>query len=278
MRSATVAGRGGTPGPTAHTAPGIVAPGHASDAAWFVALCLALTLAASVASAAIPALVPFVLALGPAVIALALAWHEGHGSVRRLLRTLTIRPTDRRWYLVLAIPLGWALAVVAVVVALGRSDADPFARLGPSALIVPLVVLLPAFAEELAWRGFALPRAMAVMSPLRASLLLAIPWALMHLVLQLPGGMNAGVAIWPTIVSIAAYSIILTWIFIGTGGSVLITALVHTGLNGVAPLMAGLDTETVWATRAVVAAIIAIIVVGRGGLDAARRTTGQTGP
>ncbi len=264
-------------GATCPTADGIVVPGHASDAAWFVALCLTLTLAATLASAAIPTLVPFALALGPAVIALALAWHEGPGSVRRLLHSLTIRPTDRRWYLVLAIPLVWAIAVVVVVVALGRSDADPFGRLGPSALVVPLVVLLPAFAEELAWRGFALTRAMAVMTPLRASLLLAIPWALMHLVLQLPGGINEGVAVWPTIVSIVAYSVILSWIFIGTGGSVLITALVHTGLNGVVPLMTGLDAETAWAARAVVAAIIAIIVIRRGGLEGTRQIPGQMG-
>ena len=107
---------------------------------------------------------------------------------------------------------------------------------------------------------------MASMSALRASLLLAIPWALMHLDLQLPGGVNASVSAWPTVVSIAAYSIVLTWVFIGTGGSVLISALVHAGLNGVTPLMSGLNTETAWEIRAVVAAIIALTVVGLGGL------------
>lgn len=245
------------------------AHGHplpASGAAWFVGLCLALTALAALASAAMPALVPFALALVPALIALGLARREGHAAVRRVLRSLSIRPADRRWYLVLTIPVLWALGVVAVAAALGRSDPGPFDKLTTTALIIPLVVLLPAFAEELAWRGFALPRAMTVMSPLRASLLLAIPWALMHLVLQLPGGVNAEVAVWPTIVSIFAYSVILTWIFIGTGGSVLITALVHTGLNGIVPLMWGVDPEAAWAIRAVLAAIIAVTVIALGGL------------
>lgn len=238
----------------------------ASGAIWFVVCSVLLTAVAAVASRAMPAMVPFALALGPAFIAVGLAWREGHGALRRLLHSLTIRPKDRRWYLVVVLPVAWALATVAVAVALGRASTGLFDTLTPAALAVPFVVLVPALFEELAWRGFALPRAMTVLSPLAASLLLAIPWALMHLVLQLPGGINASVSWWPTIVSILAYSVILTWIYIGTGGSVLITALVHTGLNGVVPLMWGLNTETAWEIRAVLAALIAITIVAMGGL------------
>jgi membrane protease YdiL (CAAX protease family) len=241
---------------------------RAVGAAWFVALCLVLAACAALATSAMPATVPFVLALGPALIAFGLAWREGGGAVRRLAKTATVRPADRRWFLVLLLPVGWALAAVAVAVALGQTSAGLFDKLTPTALIVPLVVLVPAFAEELAWRGYALPRAMSVLSPLQASLALGIPWALMHLVLQLPGGINAEASWWPTIVSVVAYSIILTWIFIGTGGSVLITALVHTGLNGVVPLMWGVNTEAAWEIRAVLAAVIALTIVALGGLRA----------
>ena len=234
--------------------------------AWFVGLSLLLTAAAALASGAMASVVPFLLALGPGFIAVGLARREGRGALRRLLGSLSIRPADRRWYLVLLVPVLWSLAVVAVAVALGQPSQGLFDRLTPTALLVPLVVLVPAFAEELAWRGFALPRAMASMSPLRASLLLAIPWALMHLVLQLPGGVNASVSVWPTIVSIAAYSVVLTWVFLGTGGSVLVSALVHAGLNGVTPLMSGLDAEAAWEIRAVLAAIIALTIVGLGSL------------
>jgi hypothetical protein len=71
--------------------------------AWFVSLSLALA-GATVAVSAPPALVPFVLAVGPLLIALALAWYEGYGALHRLARSLTIGPIDRRWYLVLALP------------------------------------------------------------------------------------------------------------------------------------------------------------------------------
>lgn len=234
-------------------------------ATWFVGFCLALSGLAAIASGAAPALVPFLLALGPAFIAAGLAWREGHGALRRLRQSLTLRPVDARWYLVLAIPVLWAFGVVAVAVALGEPTAGLLDGLTPAALLIPLVVLLPAFAEELAWRGYAVPRLLGVMSPLRASLVLAIPWTIMHLVLQLPGGVNEGAAVWATVLSIFAYSVVLTWVFVGTGGSVLMSALVHTGLNGVVPIMRGVDPDTSWAIRAVLAAVIAVAVVALGG-------------
>jgi membrane protease YdiL (CAAX protease family) len=263
-------------GPVGRDAPAevgsAVGPGHddrslpGTSLAWFVVLSLLLTAGAALASGAMAAVVPFLLALGPGCIAVGLAMGESRAALRRLLSSLSIRPANRRWYLVLLVPVLWALAVAVVAVALGQPSQGLFEKLTPTALLVPLVVLVPAFAEELAWRGFALPRALASMSPLRASLLLAIPWTLMHLVLQLPGGVNASVSVWPTIVSIAAYSVVLSWVFFGTGGSVLISAMVHAGLNGVTPLMSGLNAETAWEIRAVVAAIIALTIVGLGGL------------
>lgn len=238
---------------------------HASGAAWFVAICLSLAAVSALASGPMQSMVPFALALLPAVIALALAWREGHGAVRRLLRTLTIRPQDRRWYLVLLLPVGWALTVLGVAIVLGQPVSGLFDRLTPTALIVPLVVLLPALAEELAWRGYAVPRVTMVTSPLRAALVLGVPWALIHIVLQLPGGMNEGTAILPGVVALLSYSVVLTWVYLGTGGSVLMAALVHTGLNGVVPLMSGLDPVLAWDLRAIVAALIAVAIVALGG-------------
>ena len=109
-----------------------------------------------------------------------------------------------------------------------------------------------------------MPRLMTVMTPLRASLL-AVPWTVMHLVLLLPGGVNEGAALWPSVLSLFAYSVVLTWVFVGTGGSVLVTALVHTGLNGTVPIMWGVDPELSWALRAVLAAVIAVAVIALGG-------------
>ena len=216
-------------------------------------------------------MLPFILAFGPLVIALVIAWREGGGAVRTLLHSATIRPADRRWYLVLLIPVRGPLATVGVAVGLGEPAAGLFTSLFPAVLIVPIVVLLPAFAEELAWRGFALPRLMSAMSPLAASLVLAVPWALLHVFLYVPGQFNGTLSVWPMIVSIFAYSIVLTWVYIGTGGSVLMTALLHAGLNGVAPVMAGVDPDNAWIIRNVLAAVIAVA------RDRARRPASPAG-
>jgi len=212
-----------------------------------------------------PALVPFVLALGPTGLALVLARREGGGAVRRLLATAARRPNRRAWYALVGLPIAWALAVVGVAVAVGDPAVGVFNRVFPAIVLIPLLVLIPAFAEEIAWRGYAVTRLLPTMSPLAAAFVVGIPWAVIHLFLQLPSQMNAGLDWWPTVVSLVSYSVILTWAYVGSGGSVLLTALIHAGLNGVAPLMAGLDVDRTWIIRALLTASIALAIVVLGG-------------
>ena len=234
---------------------------------------LSVGLAAATVLRGVPStLVPFVLAFGPTVIAVVFAWREGHGALRRLLATATTRPTRGAWYALVCLPFAWSLAVVGIAVAVGDPAVGLFDKVFPAILIVPVVVLIPAFAEEIAWRGYAVTRLLPSMTPLRAALLLGLPWAAIHLFLQLPGQMNAGLDWWPTIVSLVGYSVILTWAFVGSGGSVLLTALIHAGLNGVTPLMAGLDGDRTWVIRAVLTALIAIAIVALGGFRGLDRT------
>jgi membrane protease YdiL (CAAX protease family) len=240
------------------------------SAAWFIGLSLAVALVSVVAGAP-PALLPFILAFGPAVIAVTLAWREGHGALGRLRHSVTVRPSSRRWYLALVIPVLWSLTTVGIAVVLGAPTAGLFDKVFPAVLIIFLVVLLPAFTEELAWRGFALPRLMSAMSPLQAALVIAIPWTLMHVGLHLPGQMNEVLILWPLGLSLASYSIILTWLFVRTGGSVLMTTLFHAGLNAMSPVMAGVDPNTQWVIRNVLAAVIAVAVVALGGFRGSDR-------
>jgi membrane protease YdiL (CAAX protease family) len=220
-------------------------------AAWFVGLTTLLACA---------------LALPPALIAMGLAWREGNGAPGRLLRSVTVRPANPMWWLVLLIPLGAFLAVDVVGVALGQPSAGLFDDVFPAVLIVPLVVLVPAFAEEIGWRGYALPRTMTAMTALRASLVLGVPWGLIHVPLYLPGQMNGESAAWSMLTQVISYSVILTWIYVGTGGSVLLTGLFHMLLNGLTPLTSGLDPLVAWDIRGVVFPIVAVLVVALGGI------------
>ena len=240
----------------------------------FIGICLALA-AIAFLPAMPPDLAPFVLALGPLVVVLGLALLEGNGALTRLGRTLTLIPANRLWFLVVVLPVVWAVTVLIVAIVAGAPAEGLFDGVGLQTLVVLLVVLIPAFAEELAWRGFAVPRLLPFMSPLAAALVLAVPWTIMHLPLKLvPGSINEGSAVIPMVLALFGYSVILTWIFVGTGGSVLLTGLVHAGLNGVVPIFQNLDADQSWLWRGILAAVIAILVVLFGGV---RRRTATAG-
>ena len=91
------------------------------------------------------------------------------------------------------------------------------------------------FFEEIGWRGFALPRLQRLHGPLFGTLILGTLWALWHLPLFLipewdtPHGSPIDVALY--VVSVVALSVILTWVFNNTKGSVLLAILAHGYIN-----------------------------------------------
>jgi len=90
------------------------------------------------------------------------------------------------------------------------------------------------FGEETGWRGFALPRLQNTHNALVASLMLSAFLALWHvpLFLSLPNLMTMGIGGtigW--VLFIATGSILLTWIYNSTRGSILILAVFHGTLD-----------------------------------------------
>jgi membrane protease YdiL (CAAX protease family) len=178
--------------------------------------------------------------LGPMLAALILTVVSGdRAGFNRLLRRSV---SGGRWIalgvLIPAVLFVVSSGIVAVVLrqtldlsAVGRSVELPeWPR--PAYWLASLVCY--GYGEEVGWRGFALPRLQAQMSALRASLLLTIGWALWHVPLfffspglsQLDG---AGIAGW--LLSLALGSILLTWLFNSSGGSVAAVAAFHASLD-----------------------------------------------
>jgi membrane protease YdiL (CAAX protease family) len=84
------------------------------------------------------------------------------------------------------------------------------------------------FTEETAWRGFALPRLQVDHSALSASLILGLLWGLWHIPLFLiPGNVQQSYPFIGFILLILPTSVLFTWIFNHTRGSVLLTGLFH---------------------------------------------------
>jgi membrane protease YdiL (CAAX protease family) len=86
--------------------------------------------------------------------------------------------------------------------------------------------------EEIAWRGYALPRLLARYSRWRASLSLGLILGLFHIPLFLiKGGHPAGYPFPIFLVMIIALTVIFTWLAQHTSGSVLLAHLLHQSFN-----------------------------------------------
>lgn len=213
-------------------------------------------------------LTPFVVVLIPPVAALVVLGISGDkGEIRSLLGRLGRWRVDARWYVAaIGIPLAEKLGVDLVGLAVGATTPSRLTdALTASALLVPLVVLVPALLEELGWRGFGVQTAVdGGHSPAWAAAVIGLMFVLAHVPFYLPGQLYDGLPLWPAPIWLLAGSVLLTWIYLSTG-SVLLAGLMHAAFNGTVPLTWGLDPAWVWQARAGVLSVIAVVVVLVGG-------------
>lgn len=97
--------------------------------------------------------------------------------------------------------------------------------------LIGAFILIGGAAEELGWRGYVLPWFLARRSALFSALILGIIWGVVHLGLTFPGMMNAGTPWLPTVLQLVSLSVIMTWLYIQTRGSIVFPILFHTGQN-----------------------------------------------
>jgi membrane protease YdiL (CAAX protease family) len=93
-----------------------------------------------------------------------------------------------------------------------------------------------AIAEETGWRGYALPRLLKTKSALISSIIIGVIWGAWHLPISLIPGANFPVPLNPLLffvfmLSVSIISIVMTWLFNNTGGSLWMCFLYHALLN-----------------------------------------------
>jgi membrane protease YdiL (CAAX protease family) len=131
-------------------------------------------------------------------------------------------------------------------------------------VLLALVPLLPAFLEELGWRGYALPRLLERYSPLAAGLILAVPWAVIHLALHLPGMLYDGLPPVATLLQLLGLGVILAWLYTQTR-SVPVVALLHLAQTFFGIVNHGLGSEEQsWLMAVVYLAVAAVVVLLAG--------------
>lgn len=218
---------------------------------------------------------PFALVLIPTAVAITVAGAaDGWDGVKRLLGRLGRWRVGWQWYAAaLGIPLVGYLVVALAGVILGQFSVQRMTEtLTIAALFIPIVVLLPALLEELGWRGFAVQTAIEEgHSPAWAAVVVGAAHMLVHVPLYLPGHLYDALPLWPLPVMLMGYAVLLTWIYLHTGGSVLLAGLMHAALNAWVPLTWGLDPGWAWQARGIVFGLLAAILIVVSGLDWWRR-------
>jgi uncharacterized protein len=206
---------------------------------------------------------------------------RGRSGVRTLLGRLLRARIGLFWYLAvvaLAVP---ALCAVWVSALLGGPTPVVVATI-PAIIVSFLFSIFPgsAVGEELGWRGFALPRLQARHNALAASLILGAAWGIYHFPLFLLGSPIRPFALFlPFAIGCVIMSIFYTWIYNGTGGSLLIVVLLHATTNlPLTVVYERLGEDSVvpvfWLLDAILA-IIAVILIARTGAATLSRAGGK---
>ncbi len=226
-------------------------------------------------------------ASGAALLITALVY--GKPGVLGLLKRFLLWRVGLRWYVfaVLGLPL-----IKICVGSLLMSGAEPFKALAPSALILYPGAYFSHFYfgplfEEAAWRGFALPRLQRKFGPLAGTLILGVFWGLWHLPVYLPGniqkaGLGEGIITFAVFMLVTlGLTIIFTWLFNNTRGSLLLAVLLHASVDGTATYIHSLAARDVISSAAAgnielglmigcVALALILLIATRGGLNYAK--------
>ena len=226
---------------------------------------------------------------GPSVAALLVtAAIGGRTAVKALLGRLVLWRVPARWYLFvfLGIPAIFTLGIVMVPGAVASFRPPSLMELlvvpGLVAFLYTIVFGGPLF-EEPGWRGFALPRMQTRWGPLLGTVVLGVLWAAWHFTEYLtdPGFAATNGGLTPQglgvfVLAEVSFSIIITWVFNHTQGSLFIAILLHAMINWSQLLTssifpaAGTNENGPLVVFGAVAVVLAVATRGRLGFAGAR--------
>lgn len=249
-----------------------------------LAIFCVLTIAPSFAATLLPLPgegVAVVIVFIPALLAISLtALSEGKVGVRSLLGKLTKWPVSLKWVIIaLGLAFGIRLAMSLIALGLGMISTIQLRPGGPASyVILAIVFFVFAIPEELGWRGYALPRLLERRSPLAAGLMIGVLWGSLHLALLLPGMMNEDTPPLPTVLALVGGSVIFTWLYVNSGGSVILTTLFHAAQSFFVIVNAGIGlAQQSWLLAGVYLAVGLIIVIIAGS-NLTRKSAMETSP
>ncbi len=166
---------------------------------------------------------------------LAFTW-DGWNGLKSLYARLIHWRFGFKWYVLVLIGIpvvGWVAARI--------TGANPLKLVNTQAEFLWLlfyILVTGPLCEELGWRGYALPRLLNRFSPFTASLILGVIWGIWHLPSFFVSGMvQNGMSLVIFIIYTPCLSILMTWVFQHTRGSVLSAVMIHYMVNFCATIL-----------------------------------------
>lgn len=211
---------------------------------------------------------------------------EGRAGVRALFRKLLIARVGLRWYFFAIFGFG-ALCIAAILLynlsggspalPLLAKDAPPFSNVPGFTLNILLLFFITGIVngEELAWRGYALPKLQGKYSALTSSLILGVIWTMFHLPLffTLTGSSQANESFVSFLIGTVSLTVLFTWMYNHTRGSVLLAYLLHASTNTWTRILSISTSNRLesWTLTALVV-LFAVIVIVKAGPENLSRT------
>lgn len=231
----------------------------------------ALTIALTFASTLLPLpgeIIAVAMVFIPALMAISLtAFSEGKVGVRSLLHKLVQWRISLSW-VAIALLLALAIRLTMSLIALGLGMI-PAIQLRPGGLaqyvLLAIVFFVFAIPEELGWRGYVLPKLLERYSPLAAGLIIGVLWGSLHLALLLPAMMNEDTRPLPTVLALVGGSVLFTWLYVNSGGNIILTTLFHAAQSFFVIVNEGITLEQqMWLLAAVYLAAALIVAMVNG--------------
>jgi uncharacterized protein len=181
--------------------------------------------------------------IGPSLSALILTMAEkGMPGIRSLLGCLFKWRVAIKWYIfILFIPTTIILGSI-VLYSLIENLPLNIPNIGDWRIVFLTFILTlligGPIGEELGWRGYALPKLLETRNPILTSLIIGMGWGIWHLPLfWIQGSLQAEIPLTWFMISILAEAILYTWVYISTGGSIILMVMLHTSINAWAKLL-----------------------------------------
>ncbi|WP_436343145.1 CPBP family intramembrane glutamic endopeptidase [Natronorubrum sp. FCH18a] len=234
---------------------------------------------------AVPETLATIILLTPTIAAIVLTVAtNGWRGLHDLLSPLLTWRVPVRWYLAaLLFPAILNLSSIAVYSQLGRSlpaipgevpaDFEPLltGSIATTVLFISLFFFLASLFEEIGWRGYALPRLQSRTTALSSSLIIGVIWAVWHVptFFLLPEAAQSAIPFLWYVPSVLAISIVFTWLYNNTNGSLLLATILHASLqvtNLVIPnLHSGPGGTQLYRLNVIILFVLVAIIVSTNG-------------